>query len=90
MVRLTVHAKPRAKRSAVLEAQGLTVKVALAAPPVDGAANEALVDLLAEVLEVRRRDVVLALGEGSRHKVVDVAGVDAAQAEARLRSAAVG
>ncbi|MBX7096779.1 MAG: DUF167 domain-containing protein [Myxococcaceae bacterium] len=89
MVRLQVHAKPRAKRSAVLEAQGLTLKVALAAPPVDGAANEALVELLAEVLEVKKRDVVLALGESSRHKVVDVEGLDAALAEARLKAAAV-
>ena len=83
-MRLTIHAKPRAKKSRVVAAAGLTAEVALAAPPVDGAANDELVRFLAEVLDVKKRDLRIAVGEGSRHKLVDVDGLDAATVEARL------
>jgi uncharacterized protein YggU (UPF0235/DUF167 family) len=58
--------------------------VRLAAAPVDGAANVALVRLLAEILEVPRRSVTLVSGERSRSKRVHVAGLPAAAVDARL------
>ena len=53
------------------------MKVRLEAPPVDGAANAALIDLLAAALGVSRRDVQIVGGEHSRRKLVEVVGVDA-------------
>ncbi len=86
-VRVTVRAKPRAKRSRVTRAEGLAVDVALAAPPVDGAANEALVALLSDVLSVPKRALTLVLGAASKHKVVEVSGLAEADVAARLAAA---
>jgi uncharacterized protein (TIGR00251 family) len=56
---------------------GAALKVRLLAPPVDGAANEALVTLLAEELGVPRRDVRIVHGATSRTKVVEIEGTTA-------------
>ena len=84
VVRFEVHAKPRAKKSRVLGAKGDALEVSLAAPPVDGAANDELVRLLAEILEVPRRQVTIARGTSSRTKLVEVSGLDEATVRARL------
>jgi hypothetical protein len=63
---------------------GDEIRLRVAAPPVDGAANEAVVELLAEQLGVPRSAVELAAGVAARHKVVLVAGVTAAEAALRL------
>ena len=57
---------------------GDAIKIRLSAPPVDGAANEALVELIADALGVGRRAVRIVSGESSRSKVVEVEGVTAA------------
>ena len=75
-VRFTVRVQPRASRSEVCGMHGDALKVRLAAPPVDGAANEALVALLAEELDVARRSVRIVSGEASRSKTVQVDGVE--------------
>jgi uncharacterized protein (TIGR00251 family) len=54
------------------------LKVRVTAPPVDGAANAALIELLAEQLDVAKRAVSIVGGAGSRTKLVEVQGVDAA------------
>ncbi len=82
--RLRVRAQPRATRSDVVGWHGDALRVRLAAPPVDGAANEALVELLAARLAVPRRAIGLATGHGSRSKVVEVAGLSPADVVARL------
>ena len=87
-VRLTVRAKPRAKVSRIVRADGLSVEVALAAPPVDGAANEELIDVLARALSLPRRALRLVLGGASRRKLVEVIGLSAAEAIERLARAA--
>jgi uncharacterized protein len=74
-VRLSVRAKPRASKSRILRANGLELEVALAAPPVDGAANAALLQLLAEELSVPASSLRLVLGQASKHKVVEVTGL---------------
>lgn len=84
-VRLQVLVQPRASRSRVLGEHGGALKIALAAPPVDGAANEALVELLADLLGVPRRQVSLVSGHSSRRKTIQVIGVDAARAEAVIK-----
>lgn len=63
------------------------LEVAVDAKPVDGEANAALIEFVAEVLGLKRRDVTLASGTTSRHKVLAVAGIDAHAALQRLRQA---
>ena len=77
-VRFAVRVQPRASRSELVGVHGDAMKVRLSAPPVDGAANEALVELIAELLGVGRRAVRIVSGESSRSKVVEVEGVTAA------------
>jgi uncharacterized protein YggU (UPF0235/DUF167 family) len=86
-VRITVRARPRAKNSRVLRVEGPTVEVARAAPPVDGAANDELLIVLADVLSVPRRALALVMGSSSRTKVVEVNGLDESEVVARLRAA---
>ena len=66
--------QPRAGRSGVAGVQGDAVKVRVAAPPVDGRANDALLRLLAEAVGVPRRDVALVRGQGGRRKTVRIRG----------------
>lgn len=73
-VRVSVHVQPRAARSEIVGLHGAALKVRLQAPPVDGAANEALVTLLAERLGVARRAVRVVAGVSSRAKTVEVDG----------------
>jgi uncharacterized protein (TIGR00251 family) len=77
-VRFAVRVQPRASRSEIVGVHGDAMKIRLSAPPVDGAANEALVELIADVLGVGRRAVRIVSGETSRSKVVEVEGVTAA------------
>ena len=74
VVRVSVHVQPRASRSEIIGQRGAALKVRLQAPPVDGAANEALVDLLADSLGVSRRSVRVVAGATSRTKTVEVDG----------------
>jgi uncharacterized protein len=78
-VRFAVRVQPRASNSGVDGVHGDALKVRLAAPPVDGAANAALVALLAELLAVPRRAVRIVSGLQSRAKVVEVDGIGAEQ-----------
>jgi uncharacterized protein len=84
-VRFSVHVQPRAARTELRGVHNGALRVRVQAPPVDGAANAALVELLAESLGVPRRSVRVVSGETARLKVVDVEGVDAAAIE-RLTS----
>jgi len=86
-VRFEVHAKPRAKKSRIVGERGDAVEVALAAPPVDGAANEELVRFVAKVLGIPKRGVELVRGETSREKLLAIAGLSVQEVEARLRAA---
>jgi len=65
--------------------RGDAILIRLNAPPVDGAANEALIAFLSDVLGVPRRDISLVAGEKSRDKRVRVVGVDQQSALDRLR-----
>lgn len=82
--RLEVKVVPGASRDEVAGTMGAAVKIKLRAPPVDGKANEALVEFLAEKLGVPRRAVTLERGETSRQKLLRVDGLDLATARVRL------
>jgi len=83
--RLCVRVTPRSRRDEVRLASDGTLLVRLKAPPVEGAANRALVALLADRLSVAKSDVAVLRGKGSRDKLVAVAGVGRAEALDRLR-----
>lgn len=69
---LTLHVQPGAKRSEVAGLHGEALKLRLAAPPVEGKANEALMRFLAELFSVPLRNIELKQGAQSRHKVVRI------------------
>jgi uncharacterized protein len=75
---------PRAPRTRVDGTRGGAVLIRLAAPPVDGAANEALIAFLADALELPRRNIRIVSGEKSRDKRVHVAGMNESTALERL------
>jgi uncharacterized protein (TIGR00251 family) len=69
-----IQVVPRASRAAVGPAVGERLRVAVTAPPVDGAANAAVIEALAEAFGVRRSAVTILRGETGRRKTVRVAG----------------
>ena len=73
--RLWVKAVPRASRSEIAGIHGDMVRIRLAAPPVDGAANEELVRFLADALSVPRGAVSVVSGQASRSKVILISGL---------------
>jgi uncharacterized protein (TIGR00251 family) len=75
-VRFAVRVQPRASRCEVAGVHGDALKLRLAAPPVDGAANDALVALLADELGVSRGAIRIVTGGAGRSKVIEVAGID--------------
>jgi uncharacterized protein (TIGR00251 family) len=81
---LELLVQPRASRSQVKGEHDGRLKIQLAAPPVDGEANAALLAFLADALSVKRADVALLAGETGRRKRVRVAGVTAEKAAAAL------
>ena len=83
-VRVPIRVAPRASRAAIVGVHDGALKVALTAPPVEGAANDALVRLLAKALGVPKGAVRLVQGERSRDKVVEIAGVDAVRVHALI------
>ena len=83
-VRLRIKAVPRASRSEVAGIHGNEVRIRLAAPPVDGAANEELIRFLADTLSVRRTAIRLVSGQTSRSKVITIVGVAPEQVRVSL------
>ncbi len=75
---------PNAPRDAVVGWLGAALKVKVHAPALDGRANDALLDFLAEQLGVPRRTVTLLRGDKSRQKVIRIDGLDLAEARRRL------
>jgi hypothetical protein len=73
-ITLTLHAQPGARKSAVAGLHGDALKVRIAAPPVDGKANEALIAFVAKLFDVPRKQVRLLTGDTSRHKRLEVTG----------------
>ncbi len=84
MGRLKLRIVPNAKRGEVVGEYGDAVKVKVAAPAVEGKANEALLEFIAEKLQVHRRDLTLVSGEKSRDKLIEVARLEAPDARSRL------
>lgn len=76
-VTLTLHIQPGAKKTEIAGEHGDALKIRLAAPPVDGKANAALLAYLAETLGVAKSAVTLKSGQTSRRKVVEIHSIQA-------------
>ena len=85
--RLRVRVSPGARRGGVAGRVGEVWKLRVTAPAEGGRANEAVVKLLADTVDVPRRQVALVSGHKAREKVVELAGVEAAEVERRLAGA---
>ncbi len=81
-VELAVLVQPRASRTRIVGEHDGLLKIQLAAPPVDGEANAALLEFLARLLGLPRKQVSLLSGDASRRKRVALQGIDAAAVEA--------
>ena len=75
-IRIQVRVIPRASRSGVDGIRDDAVLVRLNAPPVEGAANAALVDVLSDLLDLPKRAIAIVSGDRSRSKIVRVTGID--------------
>ena len=84
VTRLAVWVQPRASKTEVAGRHGDAIKIRIAAPPVDGAANEELIRFLAERLCVPRRAIQLKAGATGRRKTVEIVGLGLEEAERRL------
>jgi uncharacterized protein (TIGR00251 family) len=87
VLRLQIHLQPRAARTRIAGRHGAAIKVQVHAAPVDGAANAALLDLLAETLAVPRHALHIVRGVRSREKVVEVYAADLGACRRRLDDA---
>jgi uncharacterized protein (TIGR00251 family) len=83
---MAVHVTPRARKNELtgITADG-TLRIRLAAPPVEGAANKALLDLLADILGVRAGTLEIIAGEKGKDKIVSVENLDANTVEERVK-----
>lgn len=71
---IEVRVHPRARKTAITGVMGTALKVALSAPPVEGKANEALVEFFSELFHVSRSSVAVLTGAQSRTKVIAISG----------------
>jgi uncharacterized protein (TIGR00251 family) len=81
---LTVRVTPRASRNQIAGVAGGMLKVHLTAPPVEGAANAALLEFLARQLGLRRAQLTLISGASARQKLIRITGLSAQEIEKRL------
>ena len=83
-VTFAVRVVPRSSRNQIVGVEGEALKIKLTAPPVEGAANTALIEFMAEWLGVRRSAVSIVSGDKARNKLVRVSGVTQAQLLERI------
>lgn len=81
-----VKIHPRARKNAITGKLGDALKLSLTAPPVEGKANQACIEFLANLLNLPRSSVTIASGQSSRNKVIRVTGLSADEVQKRLRS----
>ncbi|MDQ6611111.1 MAG: DUF167 domain-containing protein [Gemmatimonadota bacterium] len=85
-VQLTLHVQPGARRTGVVGIHGDALKVAVKARPVDGRANDAITAVVARAFELPLSAVSIVSGHSARRKVVALAGISLAEAQAQLHS----
>jgi uncharacterized protein (TIGR00251 family) len=83
-ITFAVKVHPRARKNAIIGVVGDTIKLAITAPPIDGKANQAVIEFFADLFAIPRSSVTIASGETSRNKIVRIAGVSKPVAEQKL------
>jgi len=83
---LSIRIQPRASKNEIVMPVGGGLKIRLTAPPVDGAANEALVKFLADTLSIPKSRVEIVSGHTSREKIVRISGISDAEVRRVLNS----
>jgi uncharacterized protein len=83
-VTFAVKVHPRARKNAITGELGNALKISLTSPPVEGRANEACIEFLANLLKVPRSSVTIASGQTSRQKVIRVSGLSAEELHKRI------
>jgi uncharacterized protein (TIGR00251 family) len=83
-VTLSIRIQPRASKNEIVMREGGGLKIRLTATPVDGAANEALVKFLADILSIPKSHVEIVSGHTSREKIVRISGINGAEARRLL------
>ena len=83
-MRINVRVIPRSSKNSI-EWEEDTLKVRLTAPPVDGAANEALLTLLAQRLGLPKRDIHIIQGATGRHKTIEITGMTSQAIEQKIK-----
>lgn len=86
-ISFAVKVHPRARKNAITGTVGNALKLALTAPPVEGKANQAVIEFFSDLFQIPRSSVTIASGETSRNKVVRVSGISRAAVEQRLNGA---
>ena len=81
---LKLHVIPRGSRNEITGRRGDALCVKITAPPVEGAANEAIVKFIADALGVRKNQVEIVSGEKSREKTLRITGLSDAEVRARI------
>lgn len=81
---LDVRVIPRARKTELAGSRDGATLIRVAAPPVDGAANEAVIEYLADLLRIPRRQIRIISGATGRHKRIELTGIDAAEVARRL------
>ncbi len=84
-MRIRLLVQPRASRARFGPVHGDRIKVSITSPPVDGAANQAVIELLAKTMSVPKRAITITAGQTSRRKTVYVLGVDETSVEQALQ-----
>jgi hypothetical protein len=79
-----LRVQPRASRNAIVGVMGDAIKLAITAPPVDGKANQAVVEYLADLFRVSKSSIVIVSGETGRNKLVAIRGKSAEQVREAL------
>jgi uncharacterized protein len=86
-VSFAVKVHPRARKNTIAGTVGDALKVALTAPPVEGKANQAIIDFFADFFKIPRSSVTIASGETSRNKVIRINGLSAQRAREHIAAA---
>ncbi|HEX5432828.1 MAG TPA: DUF167 domain-containing protein [Candidatus Angelobacter sp.] len=86
-VTFAVRVQPRARKNAITGVVGDALKLAVTSPPVEGKANQAVIEFFADLFAIPRSSVSIASGETSRNKIIRVAGITAERVRERISAA---
>jgi uncharacterized protein (TIGR00251 family) len=84
-VRLHLFIQPKSSKNEIVGPHNGMLKIKITAPPVDGEANQALIEFLSKYLKIAKREITIVKGETGRQKTLDIAGLDLQSAKEKLR-----